>query len=165
MISDVTTHIADQLNEFLVRKYDLEEKIVVIADGSDEDVIANKIAMTLVNLSLDPHPQLANRPATPDALVARPPLLLNFYILVSANFSGSNYLESLKFVSDIVNFFWERPVFDKFNSPNLSGEVDKVTVDIEDISIKDMHSIFSAAGRTFLPSVLYRVRVFHGADH
>ena len=163
MISDVTTHIADQLNEFLIQKYDLEEKIVVIADGSDEDSIANKISITLVNLSLDP--LLENRRSTHNRLMAKTPILLNFHILVSANFGGSRYLESLKFVSEIVNFFGERPIFDRFSSPNMNGKIDKVVVEFEDTSIKDMHSIFSATGRTYMPSVLYKVRAFHGTDH
>ena len=54
------------LNEFLVQKYDLVEKIVVIADGSDEGLITNKIAITLVSLSKEIYP--GNFTSSPNSL-------------------------------------------------------------------------------------------------
>ena len=159
MISKITGHLANQLNEFLVQKYNLDEHIVVITDGRDEVAIAKKISFTLINLSLD-LPRADRRPAA-TALQENPQLVLSFFILVSANFSADDYPESLTYISDITSFFWAKPTFDEIISPTDDGELYTGFVEFEETSIKDMQTIFSAIGRTYMPSVLYRVRFSH----
>lgn len=55
----------------------------------------------------------------------------------AADFGGSNYPEALKFLSSTVPYFQSRPVFNHQSAPDLDNRIDKLTLEIENLSIAD----------------------------
>lgn len=87
------------------------------------------------------------------------PLFLNFYVMFAGNFSGNNYMESLKFISNTISFFQRHPVFDHDNTPDLDPRIDKLVLDIQNLTIADLGNLWGILSGRYLPSILYKVRL------
>jgi hypothetical protein len=134
LIDTAISHIAGHLNQYLRRTFDLNEDIVVISnlleqDGNIAANIDNKVVVSLVNIEKEtvPLPGYAGNIREGNrSIVTYPPIYLNFYLMFSGSFSGSNYLESLKFVSNTISFFQSSPVFDHHNTPDLDHQISQL---------------------------------------
>lgn len=167
MIYTAIFHIANQLNQFLKRSYDLNEDIVVVSniveqDGAVSANVTNKIVASLINVEKDSAP--GGRPTTapragPPSNATYPPVHINLYLLFAGNFNSKNYSESLKLLSNTVSFFQRNPLFTQQNSPELDHHIAKLTLDIENLNIKDLSSLWSVLSGKYLPSVLYKIRM------
>ena len=174
MIDSAIIHITSHLNQFLRRSFDLTEDIVVISNiveqgGTVAPGINNKLVAFIVNIEKDtaPYRQLPGSPAGPDrTVITYPPVYVNVYLMFAGHFSGNNYLEALKFISQTITFFQRRPVFDHQNTPDLDPHIDKLILDIENLDIKDLSTLWGVLSGKYLPSILYRVRmvVFDSGD-
>ena len=167
MIDAAINHIGSQLNQFLRRTFDLNEDIVEISnileqDGNVASNVINKIALFLVNVEKDsvPYRQQNSIAAGSDRTVTSyPPLYLNLYVMFVGHFSGGNYPEALKFISNTISFFPRRPVFDHKNSPDLDKRIEKLILDIDNLSVQDLSHLWGMLGGNYLPSILYKVRI------
>lgn len=167
MIDAAINHISGQLNQFLKRNYDLAEDVVAVSnlleqDGNIASHINNKLVVFLVNIEKDTVANRAQPLLTPGAegnVISYPPLFLNLYLMIAAHFSGGNYPEALKFLSNTISFFQRCPVFDHRNTPDLDKRIDKLILDIENLNIKDLSSLWSILSGKYLPSVMYKVRM------
>jgi hypothetical protein len=167
VIQAALTHLANQLNAYLKRTNNLTEDIVVVSslvesDGSAAPHTNNKLILLLTNIEKDTVPQSgAARSTGFDGRVpiSNRPIYLNLYVMLAANFSGSNYTEALKFISKAIAFFQMQPVFDKHSSPDLDSRIDKLVLDIENLNIQDLSNLWGLLGGKYLPSVHYRVRM------
>lgn len=165
MIDAAIVHLAQQLNQALKRQFMVGEDLVVTSnlheqDGTVATSVVNKVAVFLVNIERESVPGGEN--AHPGAL--RSPLKagavhLNLMVMFAANFGGGNYPEALKLLSSIVSFFQGRPLFNHQNSPELDPRIDKLTLEIENLSIADLSNLWGILSGKYLPSVLYRVRM------
>lgn len=167
MINSAVIHIGSSLNQFLKRKFDLAEDIAVISniieqDGSLVPDTNNKILICLVNIEKESasinHPQNISRD-TSKTVSSYPPVHLNLYVMFAANFSGKNYGEALKFLSCTISYFQRNPVFNHYNSPDMDKKIAKLTLDIENLNIKDLSSLWSIIAGKYMPSILYKVRM------
>ncbi len=160
-------HIATQLNQYLKNRFELSEDIVIVSnlinhDGAIEANTNNKVVVFLANLEKDTMPQRQTRSFnSPDGrhLVTSKPLYLNLSLVITANFTGANYLEALKFISHIVSYFQLNPIFDHQNSPELSPGIEKLILNIENIQRHDLSSMWGMFGAKYLPSIIYKVRM------
>jgi hypothetical protein len=139
MIDKVLSLILDELNIFLSARFADSEPHAVLSslidrDGSVPSAIENKLVLSLVNIEREPA------------------LHHNLYLQVSANFAAANYPESLRFLSAALEFFFERPVF------SASG-VASLSVEMINLTIQDLHNLWSISGGKYLPSVLYKLRM------
>jgi hypothetical protein len=173
MIAAAVNHIAGQLNQYLKRTFDSSEEIVVASnlleqDGTLAANINNRLVVFLVNIEKDGTAQRGN--GGPAGMASRvqgfPPVYLNLYVMVAAHFGQGNYGEALKFLSATISFFQGRPVLDHANSPELDGRIDRLVLDIENLSVADLSNLWGVLSSHYLPSVLYKVRMvaFDGAD-
>ena len=167
MIDAAISHIAGQLNQYLKRTFDLNEDVVVISnileqDGTVATNVDNKLAIFLINVEKDTVPfrsQHSEARGLDRSIVSYPPIYLNLYLMVAGHFNGSNYPEALKFLSNTISFFQRRPVFDHENSPDLDNRIDRLVLDIENLNIKDLSTLWSAITGKYLPSIIYKVRM------
>jgi hypothetical protein len=167
MIDIAISHIASQLNQYLKRTFDLSEDIVVISnileqDGGVVSHINNKLVIFLINIEKDTMPfrqTQENSVGTQRTISSHPPLYLNLYLLVAGYFSGKNYPEALKFLSNTISFFQRSPVFDRHNTPDLDNRIDKLVLDLENLDMKDLSSLWGMLSGKYLPSVVYKVRI------
>ena len=167
MINSAILHITNYLNQFLKRTFDLNEDIVALSniveqDGNVATNVTNKLVVFLVNIEKDSTPgNLPKRETTQSdkAVMGYPPVHLNLYLMFAAHFSGNNYSEALKFLSHTISFFQRNPVFDHQNTPDLDNRIAQLTLDIENLNIKDLSSMWTILSGKYLPSILYKVRM------
>ncbi len=167
MINSAILHITNYLNQYLKRTFDLNEDIVALSniveqDGTVATNVTNKLVVCLVNIEKDSTPvTLPNRGMMPSdkAVMGYPPVHLNLYLMFAANFSGNNYSEALKFLSHTVSFFQRNPVFDHQNTPDLDRRIHQLALDIKNLNIRDLSSLWSILSGKYLPSILYKVRM------
>ena len=166
MIYAAVSHLANQLNQFLKRTFELGEDVVVLSnileqDGSLAPNINNKLVVFLVNVEQDttssarPHGAAS---ATP-SVSTYPPISLNLYVMVAANFNSGNYSEALKFLSNAIGFFQRQPFFDHQSTPDLDKRISKLALSIENLNFQDLSSLWGALSGKYMPSILYKVRM------
>jgi hypothetical protein len=167
MIDIAISHIAAQLNQSLRRNLQVGEDLVVVSniveqDGTLAQHVANKLVVSLVNIERDtlPHRGNAHSGTSLGRMGQSPePLYLNLLLMFAANFSGSNYVEALKFISATVAFFQGRPVLDHQSSPELDPRIERLVLEIENLALSDLSNLWSILSGKYVPSVLYRVRM------
>lgn len=166
MIYAALSHVSSQLNQFLKRSFGLSEDVVVLSNllepgGELPPNIDNRLVVFLVNVEKE---TATSRTPGGGMGFARtgsgyPALFLNLYVMVASNFSGNNYPESLKFLSNAVAFFQRSPVFDHQNSPELDTRIDKLVLEVENLNMQDLSSLWGVLSGRYLPSVLYKIRM------
>lgn len=167
MIYAAISHITGQLNQHLKRTFDLSEDIVVVSniveqDGSVATNVTNRIVASLINVEKDTAPGVRPTPTTRSgqaASLTHPPVHTNLFLLFAGNFNGKNYSESLKFLSYTIGYFQRNPLFTRNNSPELDPRIGRLALDIENLNIKDLSSLWTVLSGKYLPSVLYKIRM------
>lgn len=165
MIYGAVSHIASQLNQFLKRSFDLSEDVVVVSnileqDGTLAPNINNKLVVFLVNVERDTtSSRQGNLSSFALSAATYPPVFLNLYVMIAGNFNCSNYPEALKFLSNAVSFFQRQPVFDHQLTPDLDRRISKLALDIENLNIQDLSSLWGILSGKYQPSILYKVRM------
>ncbi len=165
MVDLVVNQLAFQLNQFLKSIFDLTEDIVVVSnileqDGNVSPQVNNKLVLFVVNIEKDTAPGRISTQSgmgAHRAVVSAQPVFLNLYLMVAGHFN--KYSEALKFVSNTISFFQRRPVFDHQNTPELDERIEKLVLDIENLDIKDLSTLWGVLSGKYLPSILYKVRM------
>ena len=93
------------------------------------------------------------------SVVSNPPIHFNLYLMFASYFSGSNYQEGLKFISQTIGFFQGQNVFTQQNSPGLDRGIEKLVMDIYNLDITELSNLWGVLSGKYLPSVLYKVRM------
>ncbi len=167
MIHTALLHIVKHLNQYFKILYDLNEDIVVLSniveqDGGQNPYSENKIVVTLVNIEKETVMGGAsinsNAPRDMSA-IAHPAVRLNLFIMFSANFSGKNYEEALKYLSNTITFFQKNPAFTKETTPDLPENIEKLIFNIQNLGIHDLSNLWGVISSKYLPSILYKMRM------
>jgi hypothetical protein len=167
MIDAVLNHVAAQLNLHFRHCFALAEDMVVVSNlqdglGAPVPMADNKLVIFLSGVERD---TIAHRAAgqgrgalgATSNLRASEPVFLNLLLMCAANFSGKSYTDALKFLSGAIAFLQSKPVFDRHNSPDFDQRIERLMLNIENLSAGDMQNLWSIHGGRYLPSVLYRV--------
>lgn len=162
MIDSAIFSIVNELNSSLNVKFNLNENRVVASnllnlDGSLSIKDENRIVVSLVNIEEE-------KTATPNGFGVpitgnNHPIYLNMYVLFYSLFNEKLYEESLKFISAIIGFFQSKKVFTPNNTSGLDQQIDKILVEINNISFHEQSNILSALGAKYAPCVLYKMRM------
>jgi hypothetical protein len=166
MIYEALTCLSEELNDFFKLKLSIaEEKIVLSglmnADGTVAIPGENKIVITLVNLEKETLHKLPSKAITNSFGNQNVPLQINIYVLFSAYFSSTNYGESLRFISFIIAYFQGKNVFTKSNTPKMDPKLEKLSIEMVDMSMDALSNLWSLVGAKYMPSVLYKIRMLH----
>jgi hypothetical protein len=167
VIDRVLEHLASHLNGHFRRRFDVAEDVVVVSNllelgGVPVTLAANKLVVFLSGVERD---TVAHRstslPMTYSNGVIQnaAPVYLNLLVMCAANFSGSHYPEALKFLSGAIAFFQGNPVLDHQNTPGMDTRLERLALNMENLSSQEMHSLWSIHGGRYLPSALFRVRM------
>jgi len=167
MIDAAINHIASNVNQQLMRSFGLNEDVVVVSnileqDGTVATHVNNKIVLSLVNIEKENAAlaqQRAGGSSAPRSIVSNPPIHFNLYLMFASYFSGSNYQEGLKFISQTIAYIQGQSVFDQQNSPGLDRNINKLVMDIHNLDITDLSNLWGVLSGKYLPSVLYKVRM------
>lgn len=163
MIYEALSCLTDEINVYFRSRLKInEEKIVLSGLVNQDGTIAiqgeNKIVVTLVNIEKETSKTISQKNLGSFSS-SSPPLHLNVYVLFSAYFSGNNYPEALRFLSFIIAYFQNKPVFNKGNTPSLDNRIEKLIFDMEDVNPDTLSNMWSTLGAKYMPSVLYKMRM------
>ena len=162
--------IAAQLNQALRGAFQVSEDLVAVTNlvdmnGSEPTSATNKLVMFLANIERDTvMASQGMRAATAgggrDAVAQTSAAVhLNLMLMFAANFGGGKYTEALKFISATIAFFQGRPLFDHYNSPDLDPRIERLALDIENLSLTELSNLWGILGGKYVPSILYRMRM------
>jgi hypothetical protein len=165
MIHQVVSAFVSQLNEFIRNELGLADDMVIASNIMDINggalmQIENKVCVFVQNI--EEEKLLKNTSFQANAGMA-PPMFINIYVVIAANFPEPNYKEALRYISMVIEFFQGKPLFDRSNSPELPPSVDKVSLEFYNQSIQDLNNLWSLIGAKYIPSVVYKVKMlpFH----
>lgn len=166
MINLAVQLLATQLNQYLRRIYTLGEDVVVVSNllemnGNVAENVNNKLVVFLVNIEKDtvPFRQVSSHEIGEREIQSSAPLYFNLYLMMTANFTGNSYPEALKFLSSTISFFRKNHVINHQTAPEMDLRIEKLILDIENLSIQDLSNLWGSLGGKYLPSILYRVRM------
>jgi hypothetical protein len=163
MIYEALSCLVDEMNEHFRSRLKLNEQKVILSSIVNQDgTIAiqgeNKIVITLINIEKESAMSVSQKGAASLSNSVQP-LNLNLFVLFSAYFSQGNYPESLRFLSFVIGYFVNKPVFNHSNTPDLESKIDKLTFEIVDLNPDTVSNLWSGLGAKYMPSVVYKVRM------
>lgn len=166
MISKALTFISDFLNHEIKMNYGFDEDRVVVSslinpDGSVTANIENKIIISLINLEHETAANASNNYVSGGGVFGKvsPPVHLNLYLLISANYDSGNYMEALKMLSTVIAVFQANTYFTKQKNPTMDASLEKLTFEIFNLPINELSHIWSGIGAKYVPSIMYKVRM------
>lgn len=165
MVETALEFTADVLNQYLQTKYGLTDDVVQLnnviqPDGNVPSENRNKIVISLLNIEQETNKQFYGRnQQLPDGSYANinPFERYNLDLLFSSNFD--DYKETLKFLNATIAFFQANSSVSQANYANIPDGFKKIDYEIEQISYHQMHSLWSAMGAKYQPSIIYKIRL------
>ena len=165
MIDQVLDFLCRQVNAYLLTKLDPSPESAIVlfnvsqlgtnAEGADD---TKNAFLTLVNVEEDRISKSQQNYVRRDEklIYQQPKVHVNLYLLFSANL---DYLESLKRISLIIQFFQHRNVFTPLTTPALPIGVDELVLDLYTTSFQELNNLWGVLGSRYLPSVMYKMRM------
>lgn len=130
-------------------------------EGVDLHIGSNKMVLSLVSLQSDGITGAYEQPGLNNAdwhTSRFPPLYVDLYFIVRADFSEVNYEAALGLLSRVIGYLQESPVFTHDNAPSLPAGMDKLVVEFVSLDFAQQSHLMTWTGMKYVPSVLYRVR-------
>ncbi len=165
MIQQALSLIANKLNDQLKYLWQLPDDLVILApvitnDGSKPSKNLDKLLFSVVNIAQEAVISTYTAKPAPAATYTTiaPPIYIDLYVLFSANFS--DYQEGLKAITETISFFQENFWFTHTNLPGLDPKIDKLTFELQNLNITELSQLWAIHGGHYLPSVVYKVRMF-----
>lgn len=161
MIHVVLSAVVTALNEYFKSELNLQEDMVILANAVDmsgnlNSQIDNKLCVFLQHL--DEERVLRNGSYQAYAGM-NPPKHFNLYVMFVANFPDPNYLESLRYLSLVLEFFQGNQFFNRVNLPQLSANVDKLSFEYVNFTFEELNSVWGLLGLKYMPSATYKLKL------
>jgi len=167
MLDKALTFVVSYLNRNLKMTFGLNEDVAVLGslvnlDGSITKNIENKVILSIINLEHEKTVKnmggyISNSQGTFGKV--DPPVYLNLYVLLSANYNSENYLESLKMLSAVIDLFQSSIIFTPQTYPDLDPSIERLTFEIFNTPIQELSHIWNGIGAKYVPSMIYKIRM------
>jgi hypothetical protein len=159
------------LGQFLKSRFRLDEDKIVLnylvdPDGSIPKMNQNKVVLSLINIEKETNQPFYIRNQkleTGNYSSFNPVERYNLDLLLSSNFD--DYDESLKFLDAIVCFFQINNYLDASSSSSIPEGLTKLEFEYEKISYHQMHSLWTAMGAKYQPSIIYKMKLIKVQAH
>lgn len=134
---------------------------IVNHDGNINQECLDKVVLSIYNIVRENVISTYNPsiPAGGQYVTVQPPIYIDLHVMFMANFSGANYAEGLSAISRVIGYFQQQPVLTHDIAPQLSPNVDKIVLEMENLSAVDVNYIMGMMGTKYLPSVFYKLRM------
>ena len=170
MIDQALIFLKNHLNASLkAASSESTEELVVFGPTEKIDPInfeLNKISLLLVRVEEEKvmrPPDLYSRPVPGvGRLPVQPDIRLILYVLCVARFS--RYEDGLKYLSMAIRTFQAFRVIDHQHAPDLDDAIEKLILELVSLSPSDQNALWGALRTTYLPSLLYRVKMLTYQD-
>ncbi len=170
MIDEAIIFLRDRLNAALESGADpagggLTEEKVVFPDGEKlREMVEFKmgaVTAMLVNVeeetTLRPADRFLRTARDGTTMRASPEIRLGMNVIFVCHFK--QYGDSLKHLSQVIQFFQSHRIFTRASSPTLSERIEQLTVELLTLSFAEQNEIWGSLRTSPRPSVLYRVRM------
>ena len=159
MIHNIITAISAKANQYIKNKLSIDEDVVIVKSlidikGNLNQGIENKISVFLLSIEEE---KLAKNKSTLRS-VSNPSININMNIMFASYFTDSNYIESLRYVSLIIDFFQRNPIFDHTNTPGLPINVPRLHSEIYNLNMPDTMRLWGSIGTKYVPSCAYGIK-------
>lgn len=168
MIDHTIHFLTTYLNKELQLLYGIDEDKAVMGNLVDQDGVSATEVMNKVVVSLISMEQVTNA-ATPKGgrkalsmggiAKSSEPVLMNLYIMFSSNYESKHYHESLKMLSSVLGIFQTTSSFPQISFPDMHPSLEKLNLEIVNLSLQDQLGIWNSLGAKYVPSVLYKLRL------
>ena len=161
MIHVVLSAVVTALNEYFKNELNLQEDMVILTNavnlsGNLNSQIDNKLCVFLQHLD----EERVIRNGSYQAFAGmNPPKHFNLYVMFVANFPDPNYLESLRYLSLVLEFFQGNQFFNRVNLPLLSANVDKLSFEYVNYTFEELNSVWGVLGLKYMPSATYKLKL------
>jgi Pvc16 N-terminal domain len=165
MIMSALQFTNDVLDQYLKNKFSLDDRKVILnniidSNGSIPLANQNKVVLSLINIEKEtskPFYQRNQKLVNGNFADVNPAERYNLDVLITSNFD--DYAETLKFLNAAIQFFQTNVSLDSSGFSNIPKGINKLEFDIEKISYHQMHSLWTAMGAKYQPSVIYKMRL------
>ena len=159
MIHNVITSIAIKLDEFIKNKLSVNNDTVIVSSlvdikGNLNQDVENKISIFLIHVE----EEAITKNATKFSQGNSPPVKINIMLMFSAYFPNFNYVEALRYVSLVIEFFQITNVFDDSNTEGLPLNANRIRCELFNISIDEIGKLWGNIGANYVPSVCYKFK-------
>jgi len=164
MIHQALHYLADQLDGFLRARFDSHEQHAVVwglggTDAGAQAHIDNRLVLSLVNLERETLAGRSGTVARGDGYAARSPALhLNLYVLLSASYP-QDYPQALRLLGMALAYFQARPLFDAHSGADFPRELERLQLELVNLSIQELNNLWAIMGAKYLPSAMYKLRL------
>lgn len=160
MIHNVITAIASKLNEFIKNKLSIPDDTVIVSSlvdikGNLNSDIENKVSIFLLHIEEE---KISKNAGIKYSAGVNPPIKINLHVMFSAYFPNFNYIEALRYVSLVIEFFQVNNVFEDANTPGLPENGGKIYSELFNISIDEINKLWGNIGANYVPSVAYKLK-------
>lgn len=166
MINETLKFLSEEVNQFLTQKLGAspDQRIVLgdivkvnKIDSAGTNFLSNRGILSLINVEEERSVKHQGHPARSDTgVLNQSPLVLNLHIVFALN--RTDYGESLKWLSCIIQYFQDQKVFTPLRNPSLNPRIQSLLVDMHSLSFEQLNQLWSVLGGYYLPSVLYKIR-------
>lgn len=158
MIDNVLTFLKEQLNTYVTVKTGGQEfQVVYIDERVNKEISFQNNAITILLVNLEEERTFRSGAMSNGNNQINPNLSMNLYVMFVANFNV--YSQCLQFLSLVIRFFQSHRLFDHQNSPSLSQDIEKLTMELVSLPFSEQRDIWSCLGMSYVPSVVYKVRM------
>ena len=159
MIQNILLVLADQLNYFFHSVHpDKKDLVRVGPPVMPGEGIPDKDRVSLFLLHIEEEKSVRNGQHQVNA-GSNPPISVNLQVMLSAHFPETGYLKALEAISLVIEFFQGKCVFDHQNTPMLTDNVERISVEFFNRDFQAMNQLWFNLGSPMLPSVNYRIRM------
>lgn len=166
MIEKALQFTGKALNQFVKKKFGLDEDVVIInpiidQNGSVPKENQNKIIISLIHIEQDTTTQFYNRnQQLTNGNYVKAPLSYryNLFTLITPNFD--NYSEALKFLDASIQFFQINAMIDATKNAEIPADLGKLEYEFQKgENYMQMQNLWTALGAKYQPSVIYKVKL------
>ncbi len=158
MIFQSINFISAQINQYFSSKLKLNEDLVVISnlvnlDGSIANNSEKKLILTMVNLMDDLIWRNNSIPDHCSNFNSNHLAVFSFHLLITANYSESDYGEGLSLITNIIEFIQVHSVFTKETSPNMPFGMEKLIIKMINYTPEQLNHLWTMHGGNYMPSI------------
>ena len=166
MINKALIFVKQSLDQYLRNGFGLNESMVILNSlvSSNEEkmpgINQNKMVISLINIeqeTLQPFNTRYKNINVGNYSEVNQEVRFNLDVLFTANFD--DYEESLKFLTATVSYFQGNSSLTSATSTNIPEGISKLNLDIETLTYHETHSLWSAMGAKYQPSIIYKLRL------
>lgn len=170
MIDKALSLLSEELQNYLMNSpeaADVSIDNIGMLETSNSDGLNRHIVITLVNV--EEESALKNisplkKGTSGTATYENPPVFLNLYVLITCNYSGTDYILALMRLSAVIRFFQSRNSFSTRNTTSvtapLADTVDlKFTMELYTLTFEQINHLWGSLGGRQVPFVMYKLRV------